>query len=144
MLRLSFASSRAVEQRPRSVVGGPRSGCQEVAQASGGFGEVAVAVDGLDLAGVLPVGRLTLPVQLQAGRICDPELGGNVLSNLRGNFGRVSEECTQEPHRPQLNPEAKAVGVSPRSALLALGRHRSGRRTAPAPLGWEIPQIAHR
>ncbi len=59
------------------------------------------------------MGGLTLPVQLQAGRISDPQLSGDVLGNLRGNVGRVSEECTQEPHRPQLNPEAQAIGITP-------------------------------
>lgn len=66
------------------------------------------------------------------------------LNNLRGNVGRVSEECTQEPHRPQLNPEAKAVGVSPPllyelSVGIVQGEEplqlRSGGRSLKSPIG---------
>ena len=52
---------------------------------------------------MLAVGGLTLPVQLQAGRICDPELGGDVLSDLRGNVGRVSENA------PKTGTEEEAI-----------------------------------
>jgi hypothetical protein len=93
---------------------------------------------------MLTVSGFTLRVQLEAGGIGDAELGGDVLSDLEGDVRWIREERAQEPHGPQLHPEAEtgvvtpslvhelSVGVVQEEGPLQL---RSGRRSRESPVG---------
>jgi hypothetical protein len=111
---LDQTGGREVKQHARALGGRPRARVKPAGQlgAGGAFGEVAVAVGALDLAGVLAVGLLTPRVQGQAVRLGDGELARDRPGDDRRDVGRVREERAEKPHRRELNGEAEPVVIA--------------------------------
>ena len=112
-LRVDQASGREVKQHTRALCGRPRARVKPDPEFSlrAALGEVAVAVDTLDLPGVLAMGLLAPRVAREIARV-DGELPGDRLRDDRRDVRRMGEERAEKPDRRELDREPEPVVIA--------------------------------
>jgi hypothetical protein len=108
------ASGREIEQHARALRRRPRPRVKPHRKLTlrGLIGEVAVAVDALDLPGVLAMRLLPAPVAGEMIRGGDRKLPGDRLRDDRRHVGRMGEERAEEPHCRELHREPEPVVIA--------------------------------